>query len=45
MSGKIVDVRDQVLTICFVPDSFIRSMRRMRRSSMKGPFLLERDMD
>jgi hypothetical protein len=39
-----VDVRDQVFTICFVPDSFICSMRLRRRSSMKGPFLLERDI-
>jgi hypothetical protein len=44
ISGKIVDVRDQVLIICFWPDSFIASMRRSRRSSTNGPFLDERDI-
>ena len=42
ISGKIVEARDQVLTICFVPSAFIRSTRCMRRSSTHGPFLLER---
>src|SRR4051794_14125502 len=42
ISGKIVEVRDQVLTICFWPDSFICSMRRSSRSWTNGPFLLER---
>ncbi len=44
MSGKIVEVRDHVLTICLVPDVFIASMRACRRSSIHGPFLLERDI-
>ena len=42
ISGKIVDLRDQVLTICFWPDSFIASMRFISRSSAHGPFLVER---
>src|SRR3954462_6889481 len=42
ISGKIVDVRDQVRSICLVLDSFIFSMRVIRRSSTNGPFLDER---
>ena len=42
ISGKIVDVRDQVLTICFWPPSFICWIRASRRSSTNGPFLVER---
>ena len=42
ISGKIVEVRDQVLTICLSPDSFIAVMRASRRSSTNGPFLVER---
>ena len=33
--------RDQVLTICFFPASFIASMRPIRRSSTNGPFLVD----
>src|SRR5215211_6456404 len=44
ISGKIVEARDQVFTICFWPDSFICSMRRSSRSSTHGPFFEERDM-
>src|SRR5262245_1992411 len=39
ISGKIVDVRDQVRTRFFEPDAFIDSMRLNRRSSTYGPFL------
>src|SRR4051812_14946829 len=42
ISGKIVEVRDQVLIICLVPEVFIDSMRASRRSSTNGPFLDER---
>ena len=38
---KIVEVRDQVLTIDLVPDSFMASIRLRRRSSTHGPFLLD----
>src|SRR6266403_441262 len=38
ISGKIVDVRDQVRIICLLPDSFIRLMRPISRSSTNGPF-------
>ena len=41
ISGKTTEERDQVLIICFVPDSFIFSMRPMRRSSTNGPFLVD----
>src|SRR6185503_9144283 len=44
ISGKIVERRDQVLTICLVPELFIASTRASRRSSMYGPFLVERPM-
>jgi hypothetical protein len=43
MSGNTVEVRDQVRIICLRPLSFIAVMRDIRRSSTKGPFLLERD--
>src|SRR5665648_185367 len=42
MSGKIVDVRDQVLSIFLVFSAFMASIRAIRRSSTHGPFLLER---
>src|ERR1022692_788370 len=42
ISGKIVEVRDQVLSIFFVLAAFMASMRAIRRSSTHGPFLLER---
>ena len=42
ISGKTVEVRDQVLTICFLPDSFIASIRSISRSSTHGPFFVER---
>src|SRR5215210_1504546 len=44
ISGKITEVRDQVLIICLLPDSFIASMRDIRRSCTNGPFLDERDI-
>ena len=37
ISGKIVDVRDQVRIICLLPDSFIRVMRPISRSSTVFP--------
>ena len=42
ISGKIVEVRDQVLIIVLVSELFMASMRAIRRSSTNGPFLLER---
>src|SRR3954447_15949658 len=39
ISGKIVDVRDQVRIMVLVLALFMSSMRRMRRSSTNGPFL------
>src|SRR5205085_10601321 len=39
ISGKIVDVRDQVRTICLEPDWFIASIRLISRSWTNGPFL------
>ena len=42
ISGKIVDILDQVLTICLSPLSFICCTRANRRSSTNGPFLVER---
>src|SRR4029079_11288961 len=42
ISGKTVDVRDQVRIIRFSFFSFIDSMRLISRSSTKGPFLLLR---
>src|SRR4051812_37930757 len=44
ISGKIVEVRDQVLIICFCPLEFIASMRDIRRSSTHGPFFELRDI-
>jgi hypothetical protein len=43
ISGKIVEVRDQVRIICLEPDVFISSIRRISRSWTYGPFLDERD--
>jgi hypothetical protein len=45
ISGKIVDARDQVLTMVRWLAWFMASMRAMRRSSTHGPFLLERLID
>src|SRR6266480_4316934 len=42
--GKMTDARDQVLTTFFSLRLFISSTRPWRRSSMNGPFLIERDM-
>src|SRR5215203_4395257 len=42
ISGKIVEWRDQVFSICFWPDSFIALTRFIKRSSAHGPFLVER---
>src|SRR5207302_8757186 len=42
ISGKIVEVRDQVFSIRLSPEAFIASTRAIRRSSTNGPFLLER---
>src|SRR5208282_3434006 len=42
ISGKIVDARDQVLSIFLLLAAFSASMRAIRRSSTHGPFLLER---
>jgi hypothetical protein len=39
MSGKIVDVRDQVRIIRFSFVAFIASIRLRSRASTKGPFL------
>ena len=41
-SGKTVEVRDQVLSICLLPDSFIAEIRFIRLSSTHGPFFVER---
>src|SRR4029453_11294394 len=38
ISGKIVEVRDQVRIMFFDPEAFIASMRLNKRSSTKGPF-------
>src|SRR5919197_498786 len=38
ISGKTVELRDQVRTICLLPDSFICVMRPISRSSTNGPF-------
>ena len=43
ISGKTVEERDQVRIICFLPASFIATMRASRRSSTKGPFFELRD--
>src|SRR6266576_2695469 len=42
--GKMTEARDQVLTTFFSLRLFIASTRPWRRSSMNGPFLIERDM-
>src|SRR6202008_4652435 len=42
ISGKTVEVRDQVFTICFWPDSFIAAIRLISAASTQGPFLVER---
>ena len=42
ISGKIVEVRDQVFSICFWPDSFIALIRFISASSTHGPFFVER---
>src|SRR5215210_1119395 len=42
--GKMTDARDQVLTTFFSLRRFISSIRPCSRSSMNGPFLIERDM-
>src|SRR5712671_253995 len=42
--GKMTEARDQVLTTFFSLRLFISSTRPWRRSSMNGPFLIERDM-
>ena len=39
ISGKIVEVRDQVRIIRFSSGAFISSMRLISRSSTNGPFL------
>ena len=39
ISGKIVEVRDQVRIIRLLPDVFISSIRFIKRSSTNGPFL------
>jgi len=44
ISGKIVEVRDHVLIMRLERVAFISSTRRMRRSSMNGPFLELRDI-
>src|SRR5207237_9988382 len=38
ISGKTVDERDQVLIICFDPDSFMAEIRLSSRSCTNGPF-------
>jgi hypothetical protein len=38
ISGKIVEVRDQVRIMFFEPEAFMDSMRLNKRSSTKGPF-------
>src|SRR3990170_2547901 len=43
--GKMTDARDQVLMTFFSLRLFISSMRPRSRASMKGPFLMERDID
>src|SRR6201999_1072982 len=42
ISGKIVEVRDQVLTICFLFASLSAEIRPIRRSCTHGPFLVDR---
>src|SRR6185312_5056016 len=42
ISGNTVEVRDQVLTICFLPASFMAPIRAISLSSTHGPFFVER---
>src|SRR5258706_11837143 len=42
--GKMTEARDQVLTTFFSLRLFFSSTRPWRRSSMNGPFLMDRDM-
>src|SRR6202011_5774054 len=42
ISGKMVEVRDQVLSIRLSPDAFSASTRVIRRSCTQGPLLLDR---
>jgi hypothetical protein len=42
MSGKTVELRDQVFSICFWPDSFIAVIRFISAASTHGPFFVER---
>ena len=44
ISGNTVEVRDQVLIICFWFCSFICEIRRIRRSSTNGPFFVDLPM-
>ena len=44
ISGKMVDVRDQVRIMRFSPVLFIASIRLSSRSWMKGPFFDDLDM-
>src|SRR6476646_9080346 len=44
MSGKTVELRDQVFSICLLPDSFMALMRFISAPSTHGPFLVERPM-
>jgi hypothetical protein len=43
ISGKTVDVRDQVRIIRFSPVAFIASIRPSSRSWTKGPFFEDLD--
>jgi hypothetical protein len=43
ISGKIVEARDHVRTICFEPEAFMRSMRSSSLGSTNGPFLADLD--
>ena len=44
ISGNTVEVRDQVLIICFWFASFIVVIRLIRRSSTNGPFFVDLPM-
>src|SRR4051812_2322636 len=41
MSGKTVELRDQVFSICLVPDSFMALTRFISASSTHGPFFVD----
>src|SRR5436305_12196475 len=41
MSGKTVELRDQVFNICLVPDSFMALTRFISASSTHGPFFVD----